>query len=64
MWPESACIPISQGATLHGADFLALPIPETLWEATVASVRGWRQDMLGSLKRTGSPTSLLTLSWG
>lgn len=27
------------------------------------SVKGWRQGLLGSLKRAGSPTSLLTLSW-
>lgn len=57
MWPESVCILISQGATLHPEDFLALSIPETLWEATVASARGWRQGMLRSLKRAGSPTS-------
>lgn len=63
VWPESVCIPISQGATLQGADFLTLPIPKTLWEAMVASARGWRQGMLGSLKRAGSPVSLLTLRW-
>lgn len=63
MWPECVCILISQGATLHGADFLALPVPDTLWEAVVASVRGWRQGLLGSLKRVSSPTSFLTLSW-